>query len=47
MAEVSVYDPVMLVWLDETGCDRRNTIRKYGYSIRGLPLSDHWLLVRG
>lgn len=37
----------MLVWLDETGCDRRNTIRKYGYSIRGLPLSDHRLLVRG
>lgn len=47
MAEVSVYDPMMLVWLDETGCDRRNTIRKYGYSIRGLPLSDHRLLVRG
>ena len=47
MAEISVYDPRMLVWLDETGCDRRNTVRKYGYSIRGLPLSDHRLLVRG
>ena len=47
MAEVSVYDPMMLVWLDETGCDCRNTIHKYGYSIRGLPLSDHRLLVRG
>lgn len=46
-AEISVYDPTMLVWLDETGCDRRNTIRKYGYSICGLPLSDHRLLVRG
>ena len=22
MAEISVYDPAMLVWLDETGCDR-------------------------
>ena len=47
MAEISVYDPSMLIWLDETGCDRRNTIRKYGYSARGLPLSDHHLLVRG
>ena len=47
MAEISAYDPSMLIWLDETGCDRRNTIRKYGYSIRGLPLSDHRLLVRG
>ena len=24
MAEISVYDSPMLVWLDETGCDRRN-----------------------
>lgn len=47
MAEISSYDPAMLIWLDETGCDRRNTIRKYGYSIRGRPLSDHRLLVRG
>lgn len=47
MAEVSAYDPSMLIWLDETGCDRRHTICKYGYSIRGLPLSDHRLLVRG
>ena len=37
MAEISVYDPSMLIWLDKTGCDGRNTIRKYGYSIRGLP----------
>ena len=47
MAEISVYDPTMLVWLDETGCDRRNTIHKYGYSIRGLPLNDPRVLVRG
>ena len=47
MAEISAYDPSMLIWLDETGCDQRHTIRKYGYSIRGLPLSDHRLLVRG
>jgi transposase len=39
MADVSIYDPNNLVWVDETGCDRRNTVRKYGYSTRGMPIS--------
>ena len=47
MAEVSLYDPSMLIWLDETGCDGRNTIRKHGYSPRGIPVMDCRLLVRG
>lgn len=47
MADISIYDPNMFVWLDETGCDRRNTLRKYGYSLRGIPICDHSLLVRG
>ena len=47
MATISMYDPQMLVWLDESGCDRRNTIRKYAYSIRGMPLCDHRILCRG
>ena len=47
MSAVSVYDPNMLVWLDESGCDRRDAIRKYGYSIRGIPLCDQRLLIRG
>ena len=47
MAEISVYDPSMLIWIDESGCDRRNTIRKYGYSLKGHPLNDYRLLVRG
>jgi len=37
----------MLVFLDETGSDRRNTIRRHGYSLRGKPLVSHELLVRG
>ena len=41
MAEVSIYDPSMFIWIDETGCDKRNTIRKYGYSIRGQPICDN------
>ena len=47
MAEISIYEPSMLVFIDETGCDRRNTIRKYGYSFRGMPVQDKRLLVRG
>lgn len=47
MAEVSVYDPSMLLWIDESGCDRRNSMRKRAYSIRGKPPRDHRLLCRG
>ena len=45
--DVSLYSPEMFVFLDETGADRRNTIRKYGYSIRGKPARCHKLLARG
>jgi len=47
MSEISIYDPSMFVWIDESGCDRRNSTRKFGYSIRGIPPVDHRLLVRG
>ena len=42
MAQISVYDPAMFIWLDETGCDCRHMI-----SIRGIPLCDQRLLLRG
>ena len=47
MADVSIFDPSIVIWIDESGCDKRNTIRKYGYSIRGMPLCEQHLLVRG
>lgn len=47
MAEVAIYDPTMFVWIDETGCDKRNSMRRYGYSVRGIPPCDHRLLIRG
>ena len=47
MANISLYDVSMLVWLDESGCDDRNYRRKYGYCMRGMPPCDHRLLVRG
>jgi len=46
-AEISCYDPSMLVWLDETGCDNQNVLQRKAYSIRGMPLKDHQLLIRG
>ena len=37
----------MFVFLDETGTYRKDTIRKYGYSVRGKPAKSQKLLVRG
>ena len=47
VAEVSMYRPEMLVYLDESGCDRRDSLRKKGYSLRGKPAKLQRLLVRG
>ena len=47
MAEISVYDPTMLIWIDETGCDQRNNMRRCGYSVWGIPPCCHRLLIRG
>ena len=37
----------MWVWLDESGHDRRHTIRKQASSFRGVPFADHPILARG
>ena len=47
IAEMSAFDPAMILWIDETGCDRRNALRQYGYGIRGLAPQDHQLQLRG
>lgn len=46
-SEVSVYSTDMFIFIDETGSDARNKLRKYGYSIRGIPAKNQTLLVRG
>ncbi len=38
---------ILLVFVDETGADRRNRLRKYGYSLCGKPSTDHALLYIG
>ena len=47
MVEISIYDPSMFLWIDESGFNNRNSIRKFGYSLRGMHPVDHRLLVRG
>ena len=38
VTDVSLYNADTLIFIDETGCDRRNTIRKHGYGVRGKPV---------
>ena len=47
--DVSMYTPEMLVFVDETGADRRDRMRKYiyGLSVRGKPPVYNTLLFRG
>ena len=45
--DVSLYKSDMIVFIDESGCDRRNALRRYGYGVRGIPPKSCQLLVRG
>ena len=47
MAEVVQYRREQLVWVDETGCDCKDGMRKYGYAIRGETHQLHRLLAWG
>ena len=46
-SDVALYRKSNLIFVDETGCDRRDVIRKYGYGLRGKPAKCQKLLVRG
>ena len=45
--DVSIYQPHMFIFMDETGADRRNLLRKYSYSLRGKPAENQEWLLRG
>ena len=47
IAEVVSYPQEMLVWVDETGCDMRATMRLYGYSLIGQRATCLHTYVRG
>ena len=43
----AIYVRSLCILIDETGTDCRSRVHKRGYSVRGKPLSNHALLVRG
>ena len=47
MSQIFLFKRNMFVWVDETGCDNRTHIRKFGSSIIGTTPSYTRLLVRG
>ena len=49
MIDMQVYKghPEFFVFIDETGADRRDSMRRFGYSLRGKPARAQKLLWRG
>ena len=47
MEDLSIFSIDMLVFVDESGSDNRDTLRKYGYSLRGQPAKALSLFPRG
>ena len=47
MVQVEHMDSSMFLWVDETGSDRRNTLRKYAYSLRGITPLNYCLYQSG
>ena len=49
LSDMSIYQghPELFVFVDETGTDRRDIMRKFAYSIRGKPATVSKLMVRG
>ena len=46
-SELSIYKADMFIFMDETGSNRRDAMRRYAYSWRGKPAVAQKLLVRG
>ena len=47
MAQCTLFRRDMFVWVDETGSDARDYIRRFGYALRGMTPTSHRLLARG
>jgi transposase len=47
MADVLLYPREYFVWMDETGADKRDQIRRFGYAIRGEEPVYHCFQIRG
>ena len=44
--DIQVYEPKMIIFLDETGCDKHDAVSCYGYSICGISMQSHTMFVR-
>ena len=47
VAEIGIYNPESLVFVDETGGERKDAMRKFGYSLCGKPCVSQKLFWRG
>ena len=47
VTDISLYAQHTLIFIDETGINHTDTLRKFGYSLRGKPVRAQKLLVRG
>ena len=47
LSNISLFKREMFVFVDKTGSDKRDCLRKYGYSLRGKPPVDLQLYSRG
>ena len=47
MAEMSIFNPDMFIWIDKTESDRRKSVKKYGYGLRGIPPRTCQLFIGG
>lgn len=47
VARAMFYNRDSFVWVDETGSDRRKSIRRFGYALRGLPPVYHSFVAHG
>ena len=47
LSDIAIFQPHMFVFVDETGSDKRSTLRKYGYSFKGMRAIAEKPLIRG
>ena len=47
VCDCEIYSPEMMVFVDETGSDNRDSMRKFGYALRGQRATSVRLLCRG
>ena len=47
LSDISLFEPHMFIFVDETGSDKRSTLHKFGYSFKGMHALAEKPLIRG